>query len=82
MSIGGDEFTVQLYGFHDHFLEQLYRGLGHENAAACALQPLGIFAHAEYPDFAILAAVCLEPFESFLPVVQACGSHVNVNRGF
>ena len=60
-----------------HLDELLGAELGHHDAAAGALQTLGVGFGTEDADLAILAAVGFQALKSFLAIVQAGSSHVH-----
>ena len=68
---------IQLDDLLAHLDELLGAELGHHDAAACALQTLGVSLGTEDTDLAIFAAVGLEAFEGFLTIMKAGGSHVH-----
>ena len=77
--IGRDEALVELDGAAHHFAEDVCGELGHQNAAASALQTRSVFLHAEHAHLAVGAAEGFQALESLLSVMQTCGSHVDVN---
>ena len=74
-----DELLVHLDDLLAHLDELLGGELGHHDAAAGALQTLGVGLGTEDADLAILAAVGFKALEGFLAIVEAGGSHVYVD---
>ena len=72
-----DEALVHLDDALAHLDEFLGGQLGHHDAAAGALQTLGVGFGAEDADLAVFAAVSFQALEGFLAVVEAGGSHVD-----
>ena len=75
-----DEVGVETDDLLDGFPEQPIGNLGHHDALCRTLQTLAVLVPAEHTHFAVLAAEGLHAFEGFLTIVQAGGSHVDVNR--
>ena len=76
-AIGRNETLVELDDLLAHLDELLGGQFGHHDAAAGALQTLGIGFGTEDADLTIFAAVGFQTLESFLTVVKAGGCHVN-----
>ena len=76
-AVGRNETLVHLDDLFAHLDEFLGRQLGHHNAAAGALEALGVGFGAEDADLAVFAAVGFQALEGFLTVVEAGGSHVH-----
>ena len=78
-AIGRNEALIELDDLLAHLDELLGRQFGHHDAAAGALQTLGVGFGTEDADFAVFATVGFQSLESFLTIVEAGGSHVNVD---
>ena len=74
-----NETLVELDDLLAHLHKLLGGEFGHHDAAASALQTLGVGLGTEDTDLAILATVALQSLESLLAVVQARCSHVHLD---
>ena len=77
--VGGNPLLIEPYNLLHHLFKHFRGHLGHENAAACALQALCVFVHAEHSHLTVGAAIGLQALKGFLSVVQTGGSHVHVD---
>ncbi len=76
-AVGRDEALVHLDDFLAHLDEFLGGQLGHHDAAAGALETLGIGFGTEDADLAVFAAIGFQAFEGFLTIVERGGGHVH-----
>ena len=74
-----DESFVEAHHLIDHLVELLGGKLGHQDAAASALQSGCILVRTEHAHLTIRTTISLQSLESLLPVMQTGRSHVQGN---
>ena len=78
--IGRDETLVELDHLLDHLGKEVGRHLGHHDAARGALHTGSVLVNAEDAYLAVGAAESLLALKGLLSVVEAGGSHVDVDE--
>ena len=73
------EALVKQYDAAHGLFKLLHRQLGHHNGAAGGLEALSVLVHAKDTDASVLAHEGLQALKGLLAIVQAGGSHVNVD---
>ena len=71
---------VQFYHFQDSFLETFRRQFSHHDALTGGLQTRSILLQTENTHFAVFTTEGFQTLEGFLTIMQASGSHVQVQH--